>query len=69
MRRDRDVDTDLDRVKQVLRNQARLTAWEMDFIDNVHDRLTDGKSMTPRQGHQLDKIWERVVLRPRQERA
>lgn len=65
MAKKRDVQEDLGAVEHLIKVQSKLSAWEMDFIDSLHDRLTDGRSLSERQGDVLDEIWEAVVVHRR----
>lgn len=43
-------------------HQRKLTPWELDFIDNVHDRASSGIPLTKEQGETLDGIWRAIVV-------
>lgn len=54
----RSLKDDLETVEHLIKQyQRRMTAWELDFIDNVYDQLTSGRPLYGRQGKTLDDIW------------
>ena len=64
MGRKRSSRADLDAVEALLDRQrqgARFSAWELDFLDSVHDQLTGGGSLTPAQGEKLDEMWNVII--------
>ena len=40
---------------------AQLTQWESEFINSLHNQLTRGRRLSPRQAERLDEVWERVT--------
>lgn len=62
----RSLKDDLETVEHLIKNcQRMMTPWEIDFIDNVHDRLTNGRPLIGKQGETLDTIWETLVTEQR----
>lgn len=54
----RSLKDDLETVEHLIKqHQRRMTTWELDFIDNVHDQLTSGRPLHGKQGETLDGIW------------
>ena len=64
MGKKRNHSDDLDAVDHLVdKCMNSLTAWECDFLDDVHGVLTGGRGLTDGQGGKLDEIWEAVVVR------
>lgn len=38
--------------------QAKLTTWELDFLDSIQDR----PQLTPKQKAKLNELWQQVVV-------
>jgi hypothetical protein len=43
------------------KRERRLSAWDVDFLSSVKDRLIDKKPLTQKQIECLDGIWERAT--------
>lgn len=43
------------------KRERRLSAWDVDFLSSVKDRLIDKKPLTPKQVECLEGIWERAT--------
>ena len=41
--------------------ESKLSEWETNFIDSIHDQLRNKNSLTPKQIETLDNIWEKVT--------
>jgi hypothetical protein len=39
----------------------RLSAWDVDFLSSIKDRLIDKRPLTEKQINMLDSIWERAT--------
>ncbi len=37
-----------------------LSEWEAEFVDSIDDWLNKGRTLTPKQGETLEKIWDRI---------
>jgi hypothetical protein len=60
----RNPKNDLESVTVLIEHyQDKMTAWELDFVDGVHDRLSSGGSLTREQGVKLDELWSAFVVR------
>lgn len=58
----RSVKDDLESVEHLIKNhQRKMTPWELDFIDNIHDQLMSGRPLIGNQGQTLDQIWVTMV--------
>ncbi len=58
----RNLRDDLASVEHLIKScQNKMTAWELDFIDSVHDQLTSGRPLFGKQGETLDGMWETLV--------
>lgn len=69
MAKRRNFEDDRSSVEHLVKKVERLTTWEADFIDSMHDRLQAGRPLTTAQGDTLDEVWENVVARPLRERG
>ena len=43
------------------KRERKLSAWDVDFLSSIKDRLIDKKPLTPKQIECLDGIWERAT--------
>jgi len=43
------------------KRESKLSDWGRGFIDDLTDRIGDGKSLTQKQAEKLEQIWERVT--------
>ena len=43
------------------KRSARLTSWELDFIDSLQRQIYDDRGPTPKQIEILDRIWEKAT--------
>ena len=41
--------------------ERKLSAWDVDFLSSIKDRLIDKKPLTQKQIDCLDGIWERAT--------
>ena len=58
----RSLKDDLESVEHLIKNcQNKMTTWEMDFVDSVHEQLTSGRPLFGKQGETLDGMWEALV--------
>lgn len=58
----RSLKDDLESVEHLIKNcQNKMTPWELDFIDDIHDRLGSGRPLVGKQGETLDNMWEVLV--------
>ena len=39
----------------------KLTSWEMDFVEELEDKLDHGEDLTEKQADKLDQIYEERV--------
>ncbi len=54
---------DLEACQLLLSQYAdRLSAWEVDFLENIEGLLEHGLGLSPKQQGCLDSIWHRVVV-------
>jgi len=54
----RSPDDDQEAIAWLLEHcQAKLTTWELDFLDSIQDR----QRLTPKQKAKLDELWQQVV--------
>lgn len=37
-----------------------LSQWEQEFVANIEERLTEGRTLTEGQGNKLEDIWNRI---------
>lgn len=37
-----------------------LSQWEQEFVENIEERLAEGRSLTEGQGNKLEDIWNRI---------
>lgn len=37
-----------------------LSQWEQEFVENIEERLGEGRTLTEGQADKLDQIWTRV---------
>lgn len=51
----------LQMVEDCEKREAKLTAWEHDFIVSIRDQLEAGRRLSEKQADRLDEIWERVT--------
>jgi len=63
MAKRRNFHDDMNAVEYLVKKVDKLTTWEADFIDSIHNRLESGRPLTESQGDALDGIWEAVVVR------
>lgn len=40
-----------------------LSAWDADFLSSIKDRLTDNRTLSPKQTAKLEEIWEKATSR------
>lgn len=58
------VSENLDACRILLeRFERELTAWEIDFLQNIEPLLEAGHGLSPNRQRALDEIWERLVVR------
>jgi hypothetical protein len=43
------------------KRERRLSAWDVDFLASIKDRLLDKRPLTLKQSECLDGIWERAT--------
>ena len=43
------------------KRESKLSAWDVDFLSSIKDRLIDKKPLTPKQTDCLEQIWERAT--------
>lgn len=43
------------------KREHRLSAWDVDFLSSVKDRLIDRNPLSPKQIECLEGIWERAT--------
>lgn len=55
------VDEHLTLVEDCEKREAKLTAWEHDFIVSIRDQIEAGRKLSDKQAATLDVIWERVT--------
>ena len=55
------VDEYMQMVDDCEKREARLTEWEVGFIDSIRNRLEKEIPLTPRQADTLDNVWERAT--------
>lgn len=48
-------------IKDIENRQEQLSDWEMQFVDNIDNRLGRGYSLTPTQSDKLEEIWDRLT--------
>jgi len=51
----------LDKVEALLEVTSHVNKWEEDFLNNIHERLTEGGSLSEARGSKLEEIYERVI--------
>ena len=52
---------DQDRIDALLDSTvARLSPWEIDFLESLNEQVRAGRNLSPRQLDKLEKIEERV---------
>lgn len=58
----RSLKDDLETVEHLIEKYQRgMTVWELDFIDDIHAQLTDGRPLFGKQGETLDRIWNMMM--------
>ena len=48
-------------VKDCQARDAKLSAWDADFLDSIEGRLIDKRPLTAKQIETLEGIWERAT--------
>ena len=43
------------------KRESKLSAWDVDFLSSIKDRLIDKKPLSQKQIDCLDGIWERAT--------
>lgn len=43
------------------KRERKLSAWDVDFLESIKNRLIDKKPLTQKQVDCLDGIWERAT--------
>ena len=43
------------------KRESKLSAWDVDFLSSIKDRLIDKKPLSQKQTDCLDGIWERAT--------
>lgn len=41
-------------------SNVKWTAWELDFIENIHDQIEEGKTLTSGQRTKVNEIWDKL---------
>lgn len=57
------MDESLQLVEDCEKREARLSAWEHDFIVSIRTQIEAGRALTPKQLATLNDTWERVTSR------
>lgn len=50
-------------IADCVHREARLSAWEREFIDSIAAQVARGRSLTEKQAETLDQIWEKATAR------
>jgi hypothetical protein len=45
------------------KRERQLSAWDVDFLASIEERLDDRRPLSQKQINCLDDIWERVTRR------
>jgi hypothetical protein len=43
------------------KRERKLSAWDVDFLESIKERLGDNRTLTPKQIECLDGIWEKAT--------
>lgn len=43
------------------KRDSKLSAWDVDFLASIRERLERKQPLTPKQSNILDDIWERAT--------
>lgn len=57
------TDESLQLVEDCEKREARLSAWEHDFIVSIRNQLEVGRDLSKKQTDMLETLWERVTAR------
>jgi hypothetical protein len=44
----------------IAHDTARISAWEMDFIESVETQLGDGRTLSEKQSEVLERIYNKI---------
>ena len=55
------MDEWLQMIEDCEKRESKLTAWEVEFIQSLRERIDSDKPLSEKQDILLNEIWERVT--------